>query len=149
MLYIILILMCFDHRLSPYRDLDFTNQLNTVLFIFDFFIWISYRRKRCMVTQSALIDWLFYSRLIEIDIVYFKIYFHGLLGGRFGAASPHNGDCILSSQLYAARIELRRHKHHLLLVQSIGVPRYQQWRLAVVRHWRPPALLRLVLIIFP
>ena len=79
-----------------------------------------------MITQSALIDWLFYSRLIEIDIVYFKIYFHGLLGGRFGAASPHNSDCILSSQLYAARIELRRHKHHLLLIQSIGVPRYQQ-----------------------
>ena len=78
-------------------------------------------------------NWFPSCSLIEINPVNFYITIHGILRCWLGATSPNYCDCILSCQLHAARIELRRDKHHLL-VRSIRVSRYQQSRLAVVSH---------------
>ena len=129
MLYKILILMSFDQRLSLYRDLYFPYQLNTILRFFNFIIWIGNRRSHMIIFNN----WFSPCSLLEINPVDFNITIHGILRCRFGAASPNHCDCILSSQLHAAWIELRRDKHHLL-VWPIWVSRYQQSRLAVVSH---------------
>jgi hypothetical protein len=89
--------MSFNQRLSPYRNLDLAYQLNTILLFFNIIIWITNLWRNPDTYLLDVCFWLFNSLgQIYIDPVDIEVTFHGFLGGRLGAASPHNCDRILS-----------------------------------------------------
>lgn len=89
--------MSFNQRLSSYRNLDLAYQLNTILLFFNIIIWITNLWRNRGSYLLTVNFWLFNSLgLIYIDPIDIDVTFHSFLGGRFGAASPHNCDRILS-----------------------------------------------------